>query len=120
MAPPLQGRVGVFSILLLGRSVALVEGIGSGEIADVGGMADDADALSPGVQLERRRFHSEGRRGVGGEVQRDLMGRARAGRCDRPCEAELYRPVQMAAKHALHLRVPLDERGKALASLQAD
>src|SRR3989442_519719 len=83
-------------------------------------MADDADALSPGVELERRRLHPEGRCGVGGEVERHLVRRARAGRGDGPGEAELDRPVQVAAQHALHLRMASDYARERVASFQAD
>jgi hypothetical protein len=79
-------------------------------------MTDDADALFPGVKLERRRLHPEGRCGIGGEVERHLVRRAGAGRRDRPGEAELDRPVQMAAQHALHLRMASDHARERAAS----
>src|SRR5437868_1295056 len=44
--------------------IALEERIRTGEVADIGGVADDAHAAPPGVKLERRRLHLEARRGV--------------------------------------------------------
>src|SRR4051812_26312347 len=100
--------------------IALEEGIRTGEVADIGGVADDAHAAPPGMKLERRRLHLEARRGIRREIQRHLVRRARAGGCDRAGEAVLDRPMQMAAQEALDLRMPRDHFRERVAALEAD
>src|SRR3954471_6829794 len=100
--------------------IALEERIRTGEVADIGGVADDAHAAPPGMKLERRRLHLEARRGIRREIQRHLVRRARAGGCDRAGEAVLDRPMQMAAQEALDLRMPRDHFRERLAALEAD
>src|SRR5262245_63539908 len=83
----------------------VLERIRSGELAYVGGMADDTGSRPPGVQLKRRRLHHETRVGLGREVECDLVRGAWTGRGDRAAEARLDRPVQVAAEDPFHLRV---------------
>src|SRR3954469_25315591 len=121
---PLYARNSVSGTEFPARSVDQLipfeERIGTGEVADIGGVADDAHAAPPRVKLERGRLHLEARRGLGREIERHLVRRARARRCDRAGETVLDRPMQMTAQEALDLRMPRDHFGERLAALEAD
>src|SRR6267154_3115837 len=70
------------------------------------------------MELIARRFEHEPERRFGGEVEAELVRRARRGAGDRAGKAAVDRAVQMAAEDALDLRMAGDDRSERLAVLQ--
>src|SRR5436190_16140913 len=70
------------------------------------------------MELVARRFEHESQRRRGGEVEAELVRRARGGAGDRAGKAAVDRAVQVAAEDALDLRMAGDDRSERLAALQ--
>src|ERR1700746_1409107 len=70
------------------------------------------------MELVAGRVEHERQRRLGGEVEAELVRRARGGAGDRAGKAAIDRAVQMAAQDALDLRMTGDDRSERLAVLQ--
>src|SRR5712672_3941539 len=81
-------------------------------------VGNEAAILAPHMEVVAGRFEHEPQRRFGGEVEAELMRRARGGAGDRAGKAAVDRAVQMAAQDALDLRMASYDRSKRLAVLQ--
>src|SRR6185312_15893469 len=91
----------------------VAERIGTREAADDAGVADDPTAGTPEMKLIARRLHHEARRPRRSEIERHLMRRAGHGAGDRMrTDARLDRAMEMAAQHALDLRMARQDSGE--------
>src|SRR5438876_4054853 len=81
-------------------------------------VSDEAAILAPHMELIAGRFEHEPERRIGGEVEAELVRRARPGAGDRAGKAAVDRAVQMAAQDALDLRMAGYDRSERRAVLQ--
>src|SRR5437868_9920375 len=92
--------------------------MGARPLAEHRRVGDEAAILAPHMQLIAGRFEHEPQRRFSGEVEADLVRRARGGAGDRAGKAAVDRAVQMAAEDALDLRMAGDDRSERLAVLE--
>src|SRR5260221_11360101 len=82
------------------------EGVGAGEVADIGLVGNDPGAGDPAMQMESGRLEVEARWRAVAEIERHLMGGARRDAADRAGPADLNRPGLGAADEPLGLGRP--------------
>src|SRR6267143_7025892 len=92
--------------------------MGPRPLAEQRRVGDEPAILAPRMQLVARRFEHEPQRRFGGEVEAELVRRARGGAGDRAGKAAVDGAVQMAAQDALDLRMAGYDRSERPAVLQ--
>src|SRR5439155_23578890 len=92
--------------------------MGARPLAEHRRVGDEAAILAPHMELVAGRFEHEPQRRPGGEVEAELVRRARGGAGDRAGKAAVDRAVQMAAQDPLDLRIAGYDRGEPLAIWQ--
>src|SRR5438876_6462088 len=92
--------------------------MGARPLAEHRRVGDEAAILAPHMELIAGRFEHEPQRRLGGQVEAELVRRARGGAGDRAGKAAIDRAMQMAAQDALDLRIAGYDRSERLAILQ--
>jgi hypothetical protein len=92
-------------------------GWGPRPLAEHRRVGDEAAILAPHMELVAGRFEHEPQRRFGGDVEAELVRRARGGAGDCTGKAAVDCAVQMAAQDALDLLMAGDDRSKRLAVL---
>src|SRR5579875_51386 len=115
-AKPAEKRAPRRRLALSNPPLVLAGRVEARPLADQRGMGDKSALFAPPMKLVARRLEGEGERRRGGEIEGDLMGRARRGAGEAPVD----RAVKMAAQDPLDLRVARDDLGEGGDAAQTD